>query len=363
MDSGDFYATLLGSTHEFLRSHDPASFVEGSVPFNSNDAQGSTSTQQLNDDFCGSYDSFIDPFGDADWTKIFEHHNSSHPSFLMSDAYRPSLEPLAIPQSPLSEATMVGSPLSATTSDFYPRCASLSDAEPHLRNDAQPVHTEDHSTSVDHNADVRGPALPGASSWSAVSNIFAGCEHPPPPAIGAAGAHSLPLPEPEACVAVNEASLTFTFTFPAAPLTTQELQYPNATAVAHVEPTEVKLPTTRRVAKRDSSDEGCSSGEDPSYEEKLAAKRTRKQDTTPKYECKTCGAVFARTHNLTEHIKAVHYNQRNFVCEHPDCDKSFARKHDLKRHFQSKHTNLGSPRRRLFANAEVKKEGSVSSKD
>ncbi|EJF55566.1 hypothetical protein DICSQDRAFT_175746 [Dichomitus squalens LYAD-421 SS1] len=357
MDSGDFYATLLGSHHDFLRSHDPSSFVEGSAPFNFNDAQGSTCTQQFNDDVhtAPSYDLFLDPFGDADWTKIFEHHNPSHPSILMSDAYRPSLEPLAIPQSPLSEATMVGSPLSATTSGFYPRCASLSDAEP-------PAHTHDHSTSLDHNADVRGLALPSASSWSAASNIFAGCEPLPPPVMGAADAHSLPLPEPEAYVAVTKASPAVTFTFPAAPLTIQGPQCPDAKAVVHIEQTEVKLATARRVAKRDSSDDGSSAGEDLSYEEK-PTKRTRKQDTTPRYQCKTCGAVFARTHNLTEHVKAVHFNERNFSCEHPDCGKSFARKHDLKRHFQSKHTNLGSPRRRLFANPEVKKEGSVSSKD
>ena len=68
-------------------------------------------------------------------------------------------------------------------------------------------------------------------------------------------------------------------------------------------------------------------------------------------------AVFARSHNLKVHVDSVHCGVRAHVCPEDGCPKSFGRRHDLLRHIQSKHTNLGSPRRKLFAKNVATKTG------
>ncbi|KAH9855380.1 hypothetical protein C2E23DRAFT_883321 [Lenzites betulinus] len=75
-------------------------------------------------------------------------------------------------------------------------------------------------------------------------------------------------------------------------------------------------------------------------------KRRRPQDTTPVHKCKKCPLTFARSHNLSVHIKDVHEGKRPFRCDVNGCPHAFKRKHDLTRHNQSKHTSRGSPRRK-----------------
>ncbi|RPD75589.1 hypothetical protein L226DRAFT_612603 [Lentinus tigrinus ALCF2SS1-7] len=84
---------------------------------------------------------------------------------------------------------------------------------------------------------------------------------------------------------------------------------------------------------------------EPEAEEKSrVTKRRKPQDTTPKFQCPLCDKKFARSNNLTVHVKSVHELKRDHKCPHPGCDRAFSRKHDLTRHFQSRHTSLGSPR-------------------
>ncbi|KAM5538434.1 hypothetical protein V8D89_007767 [Ganoderma adspersum] len=79
-------------------------------------------------------------------------------------------------------------------------------------------------------------------------------------------------------------------------------------------------------------------------------KRKRaKQISTRRFPCTEsgCPRIFKRSHNLKVHISSVHRKERQYRCMALGCEHAFSRNFDLKRHFQSKHTDQGSPRKKL----------------
>ena len=58
------------------------------------------------------------------------------------------------------------------------------------------------------------------------------------------------------------------------------------------------------------------------------------------HRCPVCDKVFAQRHNMLQHQRQVHGDEKPFACDH--CDKRFKRKSHLKDHVQTMHTSDGA---------------------
>lgn len=78
----------------------------------------------------------------------------------------------------------------------------------------------------------------------------------------------------------------------------------------------------------------------------LAFKNTRnlrahmKKHGEPTHKCHLCEKSYFRKGELTEHISAMHEQNRMYVCEYLNCGKSYLRKPHLNHHVRTVHLNI-----------------------